>query len=321
MMGYNQMKRDYFRASVKFPGLCCAFFSLLILIGCASTEDTGRMQWDINELRSEIKNLKKTSQSASAMGEVNRKLEEMEKGQKSTAQTISDLMIQVQSLTTEFQVLTGRFEESRYFSEKSASELVESKDMLIGKLKELELAVDDLEKKIKLAKAAPPPAVKAEQPKAQDTQKAEVVKDVEKETVQPEAEKKDKSPVKDIYMSAYQAFKEGKSDEAREEFTRVLKDFPENDYSDNARFWIGETFYVEEKYEDAILAYQELFDKNPKSDKVPGAMLKQGLAFYSLKDEKTGKIILERLIEKYPDTDPAKLALRKIKKPPVPPKQ
>jgi len=310
-----------FLAFVKVVGIFCVLCSGFILIGCASTEDTGRMQWDINELRSEIKNIKKTSQSTARMEAVNSKLEEIEEGQKSTSQTVSDLMIQVQSLTTEFQVLTGRFEESRYFSEKSASELIESKEMLIGKLKELDLEVAELEKKLEQAKAVPPPVIKAVPPKAKEVPKAEDLKAVKKEPAQPKAVNDVKSAVKDIYMSAYQAFKEGKAVESREEFSSLLKDFPENDYSDNARFWIGETYYIEEKYEDAILAYQELFDKNPKSDKIPGAMLKQGLAFYALKDQKTGKIILERLIEKYPDTDQAKLALRKIKKPAVPPKK
>jgi TolA-binding protein len=49
-------------------------------------------------------------------------------------------------------------------------------------------------------------------------------------------------------------------------------------------------------------------------------MLKQGLAFYALKDKKTGKIILEKLIQKYPDTEQAQLAQKKIRKPAVPKK-
>jgi len=96
--------------------------------------------------------------------------------------------------------------------------------------------------------------------------------------------------------------------------------YPENEYSDNARFWVAESYYAEGGYEDAILAYEELFKKNPESDKVPGAMLKQGLAFYALKDNNTGKIVLEKLIEKYPDSEQAKLARKKINKP-VPPRK
>ncbi len=307
---------------------------MLIISGCASTEDTGRMQWDINELRAEIDKVKKTSKSTARMEKINRQIEGLEEAQKSTGQTVSDLMIQLQTMSSEFQVLTGRFEESRYFSEKSSSELIESKDQLLAKMKELEFELTDLKKKMDQSRVLAEQARKEEAEKAEQLKKAEEAAELKKaeeakqakRTVvkkmkQPAAKKEEgNSAIKDIYMTAYQNFKEGNIAEAREKFTSLLNEYDENDYSDNARFWIGETYYKEENFEDAILAYQELFDKNPKSDKVPGALLKQGLAFYALKDQKTGKIILERLIEKYPDTDPARLALRKIKKPSVPPK-
>ena len=314
--------------------LICAVCSVFIISGCASTEDTGRMQWDINELRTEVNKIKKTSKSTARMEKINRQLEGLEESQKSTGQTVSDLMIQVQTLSSEFQVLTGRFEESRYFSEKSSSELIESKDQLLVKMKDIEFELAELKKKTDHSRVLAEQARKEEAEKAAQLKKAEEAaqlkrtaeakkaeKTVVKRVKQPIAKKEEgNSRVKDIYMAAYQDFKEGNIADAREKFTSVISDHDENDYSDNARFWIGETYYKEENFEDAILAYQELFDKNPKSDKVPGALLKQGLAFYAIKDQKTGKIILERLIEKYPDTDQAKLAVKKIKKPSVPPK-
>jgi tol-pal system protein YbgF len=305
--------------------LICALCSVLIISGCASTEDTGRLQWDINELRTEVNNIKKTTKSTARLEKINKQLDDLEEAQKSTGQTLSDLMIQVQTLSSEFQVLTGRFEESRYFSEKSSSELIESKDQLLAKMKDIEFELAEIKKKRDQARVLAEQAKKEEAERAAQLKKAEEAKKAQKIVVKrvkkPVAKKEESnSAVKDTYMTAYQDFKEGNIADAREKFQSVLNDFPENDYSDNARFWIGETYYKEGQFEDAILAYQELFDKNPKSDKVPGAMLKQGLAFYALKDQKTGKIILERLIEKYPDTEQAKMAVRKMKKPSVPPK-
>ena len=80
-------------------------------------------------------------------------------------------------------------------------------------------------------------------------------------------------------MKGYQAYKKGDTEKAREYFRAVLEKYPANEYSDNALFWIAESYYAEGKYEDAILGYEELFKNHPKSDKVPGAMLKQGLAY------------------------------------------
>lgn len=290
---------------------------LFTVSGCM-TEDIGRMQWEIRELKKDVKNINEKSQNIETRfpgqkKQFDKKIREIEDSQKATSQIVSDLLIKVQTLTSEFQILTGRFEESRYFSEKSSAELLESKDLMAAKLKEMELSLAELKKSIDASQAA---LAKAEKEKAEKAAQAEAAKKAEKEKAPVPAS----ADIKDIYMAGYQDLKGGKTVEARKKFTSVLN-APENDYSDNARFWIGESYYKDENYEDAILAYEELLKKNPDSDKVPAAMLKQGLAFYSLKDKKTGKILLEKLIEKYPDSEYAKLAERKINKPAVPKKK
>lgn len=300
------------------------FFVLCsFLIGCATSDDVGMIQWDINTLRSDIKEIKKRSQSIETRipgqkKQLDSKLQDIEETQKATARTVSDLLIQIQSLTSEFQVLTGRFDEARYVSEKSSSELLESREMLLDKLKEMELEVADIKKKITQTENE----IKA----IRESRKAEEIKKTKKEkkkktVVSGKKEGLQNTKIRDIYLAGYQAFKKGKTADAREKFTSLLKDYSENEYSDNALFWIGETYYKDGNFEEAILAYEELFKEHPKSDKIPGAMLKQGLAFYSLKDQKTGKIILGKLIEKYPDSEQAKLAEKKMKKTVVPGKK
>jgi tol-pal system protein YbgF len=258
--------------------------------------------------------------------EIDNKLEAIEERQNVSAKQVSDLFIQNQTLTSEFQALTGRFDEISFFSEKSSAELLQSKDLLIAKVNELEQAREDLNRQLAEIKQEVT-AIQQEEKKREE----ERIRATEAEKARKAAEKKVKktkaagtkasdAKIKDIYMAGYQALREGNPAEARAKFTSVLKDYSENQYSDNARFWLGETYYKEGNYEDAILSYEELFKNNPKSDKIPGAMLKQGLAFYSLNDKKTGKIILEKLIEKYPDSEPAKLAKKKITKP-LPPKK
>jgi len=286
----------------------------LLISGCATSEDLGKVQWELNELKADVKGVREKSRSieTSMPGQkqqLEQKIRELEATQRSTAKAVSDLIVTTQDLTNEFQVMTGRFEEARYFSEKDSSELHENSNTMSAKLSELELSLNELKKKLDDAEAAAKVAAE------------------EKAKIQPAPAGK-KTPlsngdsaVKDIYMAAYEAFKKGDMPGAREKFLNIINDFEENEYSDNARFWIGETYYKDESYEDAILAYEELFKKNPESDKVPGAMLKQGLAFLSLKDKKTGTIILEKLIEKYPDSEQANLAKRKINKPVVPKKK
>ena len=96
-------------------------------------------------------------------------------------------------------------------------------------------------------------------------------------------------------------------------FARFAKDYPKEGLTPNSYFWIGETYYSEKKYEDAILAYEDYLKKYPKHEKVKGAMLKQGYSFLELGDKKTGKVILETLIEKYPKSNEAELARKRLK--------
>jgi len=239
--------------------------SALLLSGCASTQDIGKIQWDINELKNEVKKAKGASGTSYQKSDIDNKLKAIEERQSATSKTVSDLLIQIQSLTSEFQTMTGRFEESRYFSEKSAAELLQSKDMLIARVKELELAISDL--KAKVAETQKRTAnLKIEAQKiavetSKQVSKPEAArKETNKASQQPVADKENlKVKIKDVYMAGYQALREGKPEKAREKFMSVLKDYPKNEYADNARFWIGETYYKDGSYEDAILAYEDLF--------------------------------------------------------------
>jgi len=291
------------------PYLLC----FLLIVGCVTTEDVGRLQWDINELRTEVKKLKETAPSKSVTSGIEARIKTLEEKQNATSKTVSDLLIQVQSLTSDLQMLTGRFEEAKYFSEKTSTELIQSRDRIMTRLNELEVALKEL--KIKLENLEKKTSHLSLQIMQQQETKASKTLKSEKKS------KPKKPPVKELYMSAYQAFRNGDLAEAREKFQSVIKDYPPNEYTDNARFWIAETYYKEGKYEDAILAYEELLKQHPDSEKVPGAMLKQGLAFFAIKDKKTGALILEKLIEKYPDSEPARLAAKKLRKKVIPRKK
>jgi tol-pal system protein YbgF len=296
----------YFKKSKRMTGVIafslCALSCLFILTGCATSNEVGRIRYELQEVKSELRELKEASgkQVSAYDRQLNNLLKELQEQQKATSNSVSDLLIQMQSIKTDLQVLTGRFEEARYFYENTSKELLKDKDLLIAKFKELEVEVKNLKKRLETIGA----------PK---TQKQEALKTPEPE--QKETEEVSSLPkrdVKDVYMEAYQAFKSNRFEEARERFRAILENYPENEFSDNARFWIGETYYKEKNYEEAILAYEELLKKNPDSDKVPGALLKQGLAFYKLKKEDVAKTILEELIKKYPETTQAEIAKKKL---------
>ncbi len=122
-------------------------------------------------------------------------------------------------------------------------------------------------------------------------------------------------PAKDpkaIYDSAHIDIKNKNFASAREKFQEITKNYPDFELLPNSYFWIGETYYNEKKYEDAILAYEEFLKRYPKHDKAAGALLKEGMAFFELKDKKTAKVVFEKLIERYPQSKEAEIAQQKI---------
>ena len=115
-----------------------------------------------------------------------------------------------------------------------------------------------------------------------------------------------------MYSAAYQTFKDGHFDKARNEFQNFLAAYPDSEYSDNAQFWIGECFFFEKNYEKAILEYEKVTKNYPGGNKVPYALLKQGLSFLNLNDKTSAKLLLQQVIKDYPNTNQARMARSKL---------
>lgn len=286
----------------------CALAALAAAAGCASNEEIGRIQYDLISLKSEVKEIRGPAGEQSQFAD---RVEQIEQGQETDRKTVSDLFMKVQSLTNEFQVLTGHFEEARYTAEKSSQDMARDREKIMAKLSELEFTIGELEKKLAAQAAMKPPALPQKPSPDTGTPESQKTETPEQIAAAPA------DSVKETYMNAYRMFKSGNYSGAREIFTALLKDHADSEYSDNARFWIGETYYKEQNYEESILAYEELLKHHPDSEKVPGAMLKQGMAFFGLQDQETGIIIFEKLIEKYPESEQARVAQKKLK-PPTP---
>lgn len=116
----------------------------------------------------------------------------------------------------------------------------------------------------------------------------------------------------DLYKDAYETYQRGDYERARRKFEAFLKQYPNTELSDNAQFWIGETFYAKKDYEKAILEYEKAIAKYPEGDKIPAALLKQALAFLELGDKTNGRNLLKRVIERYPQSEQADMAKKRL---------
>ncbi len=119
------------------------------------------------------------------------------------------------------------------------------------------------------------------------------------------------------YDTALAILREGRYAEAAEAFNRFLAANPANSYSDNASYWLGETYYVTRDYDRALATFRGLAANYPDSTKVSDGRLKMGYIYYEKKDWVNARQELETVVSQYPGSTAARLAddrLRRMQK-------
>jgi tol-pal system protein YbgF len=131
---------------------------------------------------------------------------------------------------------------------------------------------------------------------------------------EPGTEMPDESMVTEraLYNASKDSFDQGRFEQAIEGFKTFLDKYPKSELADNAQYWIGECYLALKKYDRAIAAYEEVKKKYPEGNKVPDAMLKQAMAFFEKGDETSTRILLKRIIGRYPESDQAKVAEQRL---------
>jgi len=296
-------------SKIKIIVYCLLFAVCCFLSACATTTDLDLLRDDVNKLQKDsflIKNeLNTVKEITSGVA--------TEESFNVVRQSQAEMQSLLSNVSRDIQVLSGRFDENKYFTEKTLKNSVVETDLIKAQITSMEGQVKDIKDRLT---ALENQIQQQKEPIKEKTKEAEKkVEEPGKELPQQEVFPSQKPGVKNkkaIYDAAYNAFEKGQYKEAREQFEVFIKEFPQDELTDNAKFWIAETYYREEDFENAILAYEEVLKKYPKSKKVPGALLKQGFAFIELGDKKTGKVILEKLMENYPGSKQAELAKKQI---------
>jgi len=78
-----------------------------------------------------------------------------------------------------------------------------------------------------------------------------------------------------LYQTAYNDYLRGNYDLAILGFRQYLETFPDTELADNAAYWIGESFFSQAKYQQAISEFDEILRRFPRSDKQASALLKK----------------------------------------------
>lgn len=115
-----------------------------------------------------------------------------------------------------------------------------------------------------------------------------------------------------LYQTSYSDYLRGNYDLAMLGFKQYLEAFPETDLADNAIYWIGECFYRQQKYVDAIAEYDRVLKQFPRSDKTASALLKKGFSLLEQGQRKEGIVQLQSVAKSFPSSDEANLAKQRL---------
>ncbi len=122
------------------------------------------------------------------------------------------------------------------------------------------------------------------------------------------------SPDKQGYFMAYDELRSGHTVQSIEQFKAYLNKYPTGEYANNAQYWLGEAYRVNQDNASARKAFNDVLEKYPNSAKVPDALLKLGFIEVDQKNIVKATDYLNRVISDYPKSPAAVLASKKLLK-------
>lgn len=277
---------------------------MLLTTGCALQRDVYMLEERLLTLEKRNRDLNKQIDSLDQErkgleSNLERLGQNKSSGEKQLRGQYAGINANIDTMREEVATLSGRLEETEYYIKKqqdaagSLEDQVGQKQNLMAEdLAKTKQRLDQLEQYLNMEKGA----AKA---KAKAAAKA--------------ASKPAAANAAGVYAVAKKSFDAGNLDQARNGFSALVKNFPKSDHADNAQFWLGEIYYREKWYEKAILEYQKVIENYPKGNKVAAALLKQGLAFLKIGDKANSRLILQDLLDKFPQTNEGRIAAQKIK--------
>jgi len=116
-----------------------------------------------------------------------------------------------------------------------------------------------------------------------------------------------------LYSSALRDYTGGKYDLARQQFLDYLKYFPENDLASNTQFYLGEIFFAQKQFPEAVGEYDKVLDNYPKSFKLAAARLKKGMALLEMGQKASALRELREVVRRHPATEEERRARVKLR--------
>jgi len=115
------------------------------------------------------------------------------------------------------------------------------------------------------------------------------------------------------FQAAFELLKEGDYEAARDAFVTFIELYQESEFIDDAKYWLAETYYAQRLYTKALEEFENIQIQFPDSGKLPETILKSGFCHFELGNSEQAKQILNLVMNQYPNTSVARLAVQKLK--------
>lgn len=121
-----------------------------------------------------------------------------------------------------------------------------------------------------------------------------------------------KQQIKNAYTAAFKKLRNGKYSAAIKAFESFVEKYPDNSYSDNAWYWLGQARYVQGDLNGAMAALQMVTSKYPESRKMSSTLFRMGVIQQTQGETSTARATFKRLIQAYPDSESAAMARQRL---------
>jgi tol-pal system protein YbgF len=277
---FHDRSCDVASRSIRRPDLLAAAVLVLLATGCATRSSVNRLRADVATLRAELTELRQ-AQEATALGLARTAAE---------GRALPPMIAQVAA------VLKERSDE----------------------MARLRAQVETIEAEARAAKAPPPPAAPvapapiapppALVPKSPAV--ARVVPPPVPRPPAPRGERPREVPARaespeQTYAAALATFRAREHGQAVLDFLDFIAKHPRHPLVANAQYWIGEAYYVQRDYRQALAEFQKVQVIAPGSAKAADALLKIGLCQRNLRDEAHARQTWQRVVRDFPRSEAA----------------
>lgn len=113
-------------------------------------------------------------------------------------------------------------------------------------------------------------------------------------------EKRRAAEISTQYNAALKAYSRFNHEESIRMFEQFISQYPEEELTPNAHYWLAENYYAGKKWSTAADMFQEVIDKYPGHPKAKDAYLKLGMTYYNMDQKQQARNVFQHIKDTYP---------------------